>query len=153
MPVYGTSHRDRMLKSAMEVRWNSFLTLLMRNIEQRAAIDGYLNDISQRSVLQDNDLKACLTISLTDDFWLDSMQLAAVLQRFEATGSSITSEKVPAFGMYSFAIKSLHAQLARAPLTLFADIGTKKEKVIQIWTSEQLCQRIVKAKSLVYSCR
>jgi hypothetical protein len=150
-PVYDVPHRDRTLKSAMEVRWNSFLTLLVRNIEQRAAIDGYLNDDSQRSVAQDGDLRACLTLPLTDAFWLESMQLAAVYQRFEAAGSSITSEKVPTLGMYCFAIKSLHEQLTRLPLSFFADIGTKKEKKVITWSHEQLCPRIVKAKSLLYT--
>ena len=79
------------------------------------------------------------------------MQLAAVFQRFEATESSISSEKVPTLGMYCFAIKSLHEQLTRVPLSFFADIGTKKERAVITWSQEQLCPRILKAKSLLYT--
>jgi hypothetical protein len=43
------------------------------------------------------------------------MQLAALFQRFESTGSSITSEKVPTLGMYCFAIRTSSAQPAAAP--------------------------------------
>ncbi len=64
MPVYGTSHRDRMLKSAMEVRWNSFLTLLMRNIEQRAAIDKGNRSDALRSESSVGRITACCRTSL-----------------------------------------------------------------------------------------
>ena len=130
---------------------NSFLTLLVRNIEQRLAIDGYLNDEAQRSVPQDADLRSCLQLPLTDEFWFESMQLAAVLQRFEATGSSITSEKVPTLGMYCFATRTLQEQLTRMPLSYFADMGTKNEKAVVTWRHEELCQRIVKTKALLYT--
>ena len=156
IPIYDIPHRNRNLKSAMEVRWNSFLTLLVRNIEQRAAIDGYLNDEAQRSVPQDADLRASLGLPLTDEFWLESMQLAAILQRFEATGSSITSEKVPTLGMYCFATRTLQEQLSRLPLSYFADMGTKTEKALLTWrhrqtrrTMQENCKGQI---SIVYAC-
>jgi hypothetical protein len=71
------------------------------NRDQRAAIDGYLNEITPRKVLQDGDLEASLELP-TDEIWLESMQLAAIFQRFEATGRSITSVKVSTLGMFSF---------------------------------------------------
>ena len=150
IPIYDIQHRDRNLKSAMEVRWNSFLTLLVRNIEQRAAVNGYLNDEAQRSVPQDADLRASQRLPLADEFWLESMQLAAILRRFEATGSTITSEKVSTLGMYGFATRTLHEQLSRLLLLYFADMGTKTEKALLTWRHEELCQKIVKAKSLLY---
>jgi hypothetical protein len=88
-------------------------------------------------------------LSLNDEFWLESMQLAALFRRFEATGSSITSEKVPTLGMYCFSTRALQEQLTtRMPLSYFADMGTKKEPVVVTWSHEELYTRIVKAKSL-----